>query len=413
MRVWRAVTVAGGLVLAACAGPITSATGPSTTAAGRPADSAAPARPATTAATTPPLPTATAPAPRARTVTLAFTGDLLLHQRVNAAAAANAADDPGRDYDYASLLAPIAPLVRAADWAVCHVEVPPSADNTRLHPYPTFRVPGDIARDAAATGYDSCTTASNHVLDQGPDGLVETLGVLDAAGLEHTGSARSADEARQQVWLDVAGARIAHLAYAYGFNGFVVPSGLPWLANLIDEGTMLADAAAVREQGAEVVVVSLHWGEQYQSTPNRQQLDLGPRLLASPDVDLVIGHHAHVVQPIDRIDGEWLVYGLGNLLSAQPSPVRRDELLVEVTITVAGDGGLTTGLRAVPLYLDLGSLVVYPSSPALRPPDLGAGLQAELDASQARVRSVLETGTGWGSLTFGPDPAAPPPAPLP
>jgi len=352
-----------------------------------------------------------APEPRPRTFTLAFTGDLLLHQRVNAVAAANAGDDPGRDYDYASLLAPIAPLVQAADWAVCHVEVPLSADNTRLHPYPTFRAPGDIARDVAAIGYDSCTTASNHVLDQGTDGVIETLGVLDAAGLDHTGSARSAAEARQQVWAEVAGVRIAHLAYAYGFNGFAVPSELPWLANLIDEETILADAASVRQQGAEVVVVSLHWGEQYQSAPNRQQRDLGPRLLASPDVDLLIGHHAHVVQPIDRIDGEWLVYGLGNLLSAQPNAVRRDELLVTVTVTVAGDGTLTTDLRALPLHLDAGSLVVYPSWPALRPPDLDAGLRAELDASLARVRSVLETGTGWGWLTFGLELSGAPPAP--
>jgi poly-gamma-glutamate synthesis protein (capsule biosynthesis protein) len=320
-------------------------------------------------------------------------------------AAANAADDPGRDYDYASLLAPIAPLVGAADWAVCHLEVPLSADNTRLHPYPTFRVPGDIARDAAATGFDACTTASNHVLDQGPSGVIETLDVLDAAGLRHTGSARSAAEARHQPWVDVAGVRVAHLAYAYGFNGFTVPSGAPWMANLINEDTILADATSLRRQGAEFVIVSLHWGEQYQAAPNRQQRDLGPRLLASPAVDLVIGHHAHVVQPIDLVDGEWLVYGMGNLLSASSSPARRDELLVEVTVTVAGDGTVTTGLRAVPLYLDRASLVVYPSSPALHPSGLDAGLQAELDASQARTRSVLETGTGWGELTFGPDPA--------
>lgn len=406
MRMWRAVAVVGGLAVAACAGPITSATGPSTggttVVATTPTDHVAPASSAATAAPTSTSTSPTAAAPAPRTFTLVFTGDLLLHQRVNATAAANAADDPGRDYDYASLLAPIAPLIQAADWAVCHVEVPLSADNTRLHPYPTFRVPGDIARDAAATGYDACTTASNHVLDQGPAGLIETLGVLDAAGLGHTGSARSAEEARQEVWFDVAGVRMAHLAYAYGFNGFTVPRELPWLANLIDEQTILADAAAVRQQGAEVVVVSLHWGEQYQSAPNRQQRELGPRLLASPDVDLVIGHHAHVVQPIDRIDGEWLVYGLGNLLSAQPDAVRRDELLVEVTVTVAGDGRLTTELRALPLYLDLASLVVHPSSPALRPHDLDARLQAELDASEARVRSVLETGTGWGWLTFGP-----------
>ncbi len=229
--------------------------------------------------------------------------------------------------------------MEGADWAVCHLEVPLSADGTRLSPYPTFRVPGDIARAVRAIGYDACTTASNHVLDQGADGVAETLAVLDAAGLAHTGSARSPQEA-QPLWLDLGGIRVAHLAYAYGFNGFTVPSRSPWLANLLDESRIVADADAARRQG--------------------------------------------------------------NLLSASTSRVRRDELLIEVTVTEQPGGVFRTDLQAVPLYLHSVTLVVHPSPPALRPPDLDAGLGAELDASLARVRAVLETGSGWGALTFEP-----------
>ena len=336
-----------------------------------------------------------------RSFTMAFTGDLLLHTRVNTTAAANAADDQFRDYDYESLLAPIAPLVAEVDWAVCHLEVNLSADNTRLHPYPVFRAPGDVAHDMRRVGYDSCTTASNHILDHGARGVAETLGVLDDADLRHTGSARNNDESFDNIWIETAGVTVANLSYAYGFNGFTVPSDMPWLANRIDEDRILADAARARAGGAEYVVLSLHWGEQYQHTPNRQQRELGPRLLASPDIDLIIGHHAHTVQPIDRIDGEWLVYGLGNLLSASTQAIRRDELMVQVTATEGADGTFTTELRAIPLHLDPRTMTVHRSDPRTRPPDIDQRLEAELDASWARVTAVLERGTGWPDLDLG------------
>ena len=335
-----------------------------------------------------------------RSFTMAFTGDFLLHNRVNAAAASNASDDGSRDYDYEPLLAALEPLLAEVDWAVCHMEVSLSSDNTRLSPFPVFRAPGDIARDARRIGYDFCTTASNHVLDHGPEGAAETLEVLDGAGLGHTGSARSAGEAFDGIWIDLGGVRVAHLSYSYGFNGFTIPGDMPWLTNLIEEERILSDASRARREGADYVVLSLHWGEQYVHAPNRQQRELGPQLLASPDVDLIIGHHAHVVQPIDRIDGEWLVYGLGNLLSAQADQARRDELLVEVEVSEQAAGTFSTDLRAVPLVVDGTTLVVHRSNPQTRPLDIDPTLDAQLDASWSRVVEVL--GVLWLSCPLGP-----------
>ncbi len=335
-----------------------------------------------------------------RSFTLAFTGDLLLHERVNALAAANAVDEPDRRYDYRPMMAALEPLVAGADWAVCHLEVNLSADNSRLRPYPRFRAPGDIAGDVRDIGYDSCSTASNHSLDHGPEGVTETLEVLDRAGLAHSGTARSEEEAADSIWIEVGDAAVAHLSYTYWFNGFTVPADTPWLSNQIDESRILADAADARGAGADYVVVSLHWGEQYDSEPNAQQRDLGPRLLASDDIDLIVGHHAHVVQPIERIDGEWLVYGLGNLLSAYREAARRDQLLVVATVTEDVDGRFATELRAVPLYLEGTTLTIHRTDPAARA-DVSPELEAELDASWARVRAVLEGGTGWNDLDVG------------
>jgi poly-gamma-glutamate synthesis protein (capsule biosynthesis protein) len=324
---------------------------------------------------------------------MVFTGDLLLHHRVNSAAAAHAEGQPGRSYDYRPLLERVRPWVEGADWAVCHMELPLSADGTRLETYPSFRVPGQIAFDAADIGFDSCSVASNHTLDQGVSGVAETLEVLDDAGLAFTGAARSTREAADQIWLDVGGVRVAHLAYTYWFNGYELPADAPWTSNLIDEGEILDDAAAARADGAELVILSLHWGEEYYHQPNQQQQDLGPRLLASADVDLIIGHHAHVVQPIDRVGSEWLVYGLGNLLSNTTRTAGRDELLVEVTATEQPDGTFATELEVVPLYADPVSMEVFPSSPA---PSQDHPVGDALATSWARVTGVLETGSGWG-----------------
>ena len=335
-----------------------------------------------------------------RTFTMTFTGDFLLHDRVNAVAAQNAASDPGRAYDYRPMLEPVRRWVTAADWAVCHMEVSLSSDGTRLSPYPTFRAPGQIAFDAKDLGYDSCTVASNHTLDQGLAGVIETLEVLDAAGLHSTGSARSAADASAQAMIEIQGVRVAHLAYTYWFNGFQIPTAAPWTSNLIDEKRILSDSAEARLNGAEFVVVSLHWGDQYRHQPNEQQQQLGPRLLSSDTIDLIVGHHAHVIQPIDRIDGEWLVYGLGNLLSNSSQAVRRDELLVTATVTEQPNGTFTTELQVVPLYLDHTTLTVYPTSPASRPDAIGLGIREELDASWARVLAILETGNSPDDLTI-------------
>jgi len=329
---------------------------------------------------------------------------MLLHNRVNRTAQTlgNSDSDDDLEYDYRPLLAPIEPWLQAADWAVCHMEVPLSADNTRLRPFPTFRAPGDIAASAKALGYDSCTTASNHTLDQGSSGVHETLEVLEAAGLHSTGAARSAEEAESQIWLDLGGVRVAHFSYTYSFNGFRLPSDSPWMSNLIDPDEILTRTTQARNDGAEYVIVSLHWGNEYVHTPNYQQSQLGPQLLASPDIDLIIGHHAHVVQPIDRIDDEWLVYGLGNLLSNMSAGVRRDELLVTVTVDEQLNGSFTTSLEVVPLYMDYNNVTVYPSAPSLRPNDLPDWLDQELDSSWDRVRSVLEDGSAWDDLGLPP-----------
>ncbi len=338
--------------------------------------------------------TATTAAPRL--ATLSFSGDVLLHSRVWRVAA-DPADEDG--YDFAPMFEPVRPWIEAADWSVCHLEVNLDGANENLSSFPVFRGPGAIATDLASVGFDGCSTASNHSLDRGTAATFETIEVLEAAGLRHTGTARTPEESASSTWYDIEGIRVAHLAYAYWFNGFTLPDDQPWAANLIDEQRILDDAAAARAGGADFIVLSLHWGDQYRHEPNRQQADLGPKLLASDDIDLIIGHHAHVVQPIEHIDGEWLVYGVGNLLSNQTQLVRRDELIVTATVVEQDDGSFAVDrLEVLPVFVDLDTLTIHPSGPGLRADRVPDRLDPALDASWARVNEILQRGSGWGDL---------------
>jgi poly-gamma-glutamate capsule biosynthesis protein CapA/YwtB (metallophosphatase superfamily) len=219
--------------------------------------------------------------------------------------------------------------------AICHMETPIAPAGGPYSSYPSFSVPPEIAPALAATGYDACTTASNHTYDRGADGVTRTLDALDAAGLRHAGSARTPQEAAITTLLDVDGVRLALLSYTYGFNGIPAPAGQTWRSNPIDERRILADAALARRRAADVVVVALHWGDEYDHAPNGQQQALAPRLVGSPDIDLLLGHHAHVVQPIEAVGDEWVVYGMGNLVSNQGSqgPEKLEGLLVRFTFT--------------------------------------------------------------------------------
>ncbi len=266
--------------------------------------------------------------------TIAATGDLLIHESV-----ANAARTPD-GWDFTSMFNRVAPILGQADLAVCHVESPMSPNNARLSYFPAFLVPRELADAIAHAGYDTCSLASNHATDAGREGIVGTIGALDRVEVAHAGMALS-PEARDEVTLIEAGeATVAHLSYTYGFNNGELDADESHLSNVIDQAAILDEARRARSAGADFVMLSMHWGTNYTSEPDEMQVGLGPRLLASPDIDLILGHHAHMVQPVVQIGGEYLVYGLGNFLSNQspetctecPLPTE-DGVIVHLTVT--------------------------------------------------------------------------------
>lgn len=395
---WMAAT---GLPLAACtADGDGSADGPPTPAA--PASpppapvTSVPAAPTATAPTTPPR-SARAPArtppptagPPLRAFTVAVCGDILLHSGLWGQAARDAAG-AGERYDFRPMLAGLAPVVGSADLAIAHLETPVGSPSGPFSGYPSFTVPPAILPALAHVGFAGVSTASNHSLDAGVAGIGRTIEAVRAAGLLHAGTATSAAQSQQPTLFGVAGVSVALLSYAYGFNGYRLPAGRPWAANLIDVPAMLLAARRAREAGAVVVMVAVHAGEQYVQQPNTEQRQVFRALTASADVDFVYGHHAHVAQPVTRVNGKLVAYGLGNAVADQRLPHTRDGMtaLVRLTPTAAGRYAVTS-VTPVPTWMSdtrpLRWLDARPPAAGAHSGDLRSAARWVTSAAAARV----------------------------
>ncbi|MEV4479823.1 CapA family protein [Micromonospora coxensis] len=307
------------------------------------------------------LPTATpragasAPAPTNQ-LTVVAAGDLLVHPALTEQAAADARQAGRTGHDFTRVLAAVRPRVSAADLAICHLETPLAPPDGPFTGWPAFSVPPELADAAAWAGFDTCSTASNHSLDTGMEGITRTLDNLDRVGLRHTGTARSAAEAARPTVIDVSGVKVGQLSYTLSFNDIPLPDGRPWAANLIDRDAILAAAHRARTAGAEIVILSMHWGTEYQHAPNDDQQDLARQLLASPDIDLIVGHHVHVVQPFEKVGRKWVAYGMGNLTTrfADGSPENtQDAVVPEFTFTRSASGAWeVTGVTVLPTWME-------------------------------------------------------------
>ena len=264
---------------------------------------------------------------RGRTARVVLSGDLLWHDTVWASARA----DGGGRFDFDPMFAALRPLIEGADLAVCHEEVPFAAPGAALQSYPVFAAPPAIAGWIGSMGWDVCTTASNHAVDQGYDGLVRTADLLEAAGVAHVGTFRTVRERRTPVILTTeAGVRIAIVSGTYSLNGFPPPAGHEWSVSMWDARNLIAQARAAKRAGADIVIAKYHGGDEYSAMPNAQQVALARALTASPYVDAVVGEHAHVVQPITKVNGKWVVYGLGNAVAQ--SEVSRPRAYEGITV---------------------------------------------------------------------------------
>jgi len=313
-------------------------------------------------------PTATEPDPDPDVVfTLVTGGDVLTHGPV-----LNSALRVGDgEYDFAPLMAGVRDYVEGADLAVCHLEVPVAPAGTQPSGYPVFGAPAALVQALDDEGWDGCSTASNHSMDRRYAGLEATLDAFDEVRLGHSGMARSEQESlATQTYSVRQGNRtieVASISLTYGLNGLPKPDGMPWAVDTFDADAadvqpILDAAQRARDEGADVVVASVHCCVEYRVAPSDAQRSIVEQIGASGLVDLYIGHHAHVPQPIERVsggvngDGMWAAYGHGNFLSNQDTQccvaATNAGYILTSTITVDPEGAVDVGVEWTAVTVD-------------------------------------------------------------
>ncbi|MGH3359436.1 MAG: CapA family protein, partial [Nocardioidaceae bacterium] len=337
------------------------------------------------------------------TISVAMSGDVLLHNGTWASAAADAAAAGRSGYDFAPMFESMRPFIAQADLAICHLETPLAPPEGPFENYPVFSAPPQVLRGLQETGYDLCTTASNHSVDKGFEGVARTIGAFDRNDLPFSGTASTRRQSRRTPFVDAAGAKVAVLSYTYGTNGLPVEE--PWSVNLIDPAVIKRDAAKATRRGADVVIVALHDGAEYVEEPTAHQRQIVDRITRSDDIDLVYGHHAHTSQPFDVVNGTWVAYGLGNFIAQQETvlPETYRGTTAEFTLARDGDEWSVESASFVPTlitrqgeYVD--SMRVLDARAALADPDTPAALLAKL---RETIDAVREASFGLGARQHG------------
>ena len=322
--------------------------------------------------------------------TIAATGDILPHRSLLLTLQRRTGE-----LDIDGSFEEIKPLISGADLAICHVEGAMLAEGERLRPSEILGTPPVWLREIKRAGYDRCSTASNHSLDGGLPGVDATVAAFAEYGLGQSGVASSAETVLPALET-VNGIRVAHLSYTYGFDYGRLPADEPWRANVIKPQRIIADAKAVRAKGADVVILSLHWGNTQWIKQSPFQLSVAEEVTRSGQVDLIIGAHTHLIQPISQVNGVWVVWGMGDLLTNHPvnrkwGPGTQDGIIVTSTIRRAADHRIVVERPvAHPTWCDKQhGYTVRLAAPGERASGLPAATIRGLDQSYARTKRVL------------------------
>lgn len=268
---------------------------------------------------------------------LLFAGDAMQH-----AAQRDAAKKNDGSYDFSQCFEAITPIVSAADFAVVNLETPVGCPP--YAGYPCFSAPASYASALQDAGFDLCLTANNHSLDRGTRGVRSTIATLDEYGIAHVGSYES-DSARNVALpktISINGIRIAFLNYTYGTNGISPRDGT--VIDYIDRQRISDDVEAVKMEQPDLIAVCIHWGYEYHLLPNTEQRNIAD-FLEAIGVDLIIGGHPHVIQPMELRPNRYhpekqvfLTYSLGNFISNMKTVDTRGGALARVRLQRQADG---------------------------------------------------------------------------
>ncbi|MEG4027598.1 MULTISPECIES: CapA family protein [unclassified Microcoleus] len=264
-------------------------------------------------------------------------GDIMMHSTQTR----SGYDAKKKTYNFDTFFAPVKSILSTGDWVIGNLETPLAGEDAGGYTgYPLFNAPAQLADAAKKAGFNILTTANNHALDRGEKGVIRTVANLSDRKIAFTGTATSAAEASRTLISTKNNISLAKLAYTYGTNGIPIPKGKDYLVSLIDEKKIVKDIAKARKQGADIIAISLHFGDEYQRQPNTQQKQLVENLLKA-GADIILGSHPHVVQPykIFNFPGKngktrkaVAIYSMGNFISGQNKKYTDLGVILQVNI---------------------------------------------------------------------------------
>ena len=293
---------------------------------------------------------------KSRAFTLTGLGDVMCHntQFKDAYVSSNGT------YDFNYVFENVKDVTSKDDLTIGNLETTFAGPEVGYSGYPTFNTPDALGEALKNIGVDVLSTANNHCLDKGYNGLSRTLDVLDQLGIDHAGTSRTAEEQTQILIKEVNDIKVGILSFTYGTNEINPPKQKEFCVNYIDKDFIKGRVEAARAEGAEVVIVCMHWGIEYQTTPNAEQKDLADFLFKN-GVDIILGNHAHVIEPFEKRevtleDGTtkdcFVVYAMGNFVANQNQVNTKDNIIMHMNVTVDSEGKvLIDDISYTPVYI--------------------------------------------------------------
>jgi len=285
-------------------------------------------------------------------------GDIMMHSTQTR----SGYDAKKQTYNFDNFFAPVKSILSKGDWVTGNLETPLAGKDAGGYTgYPLFNAPAQLLDAAKKAGFNILTTANNHALDRGETGVIRTIANLGDRQIASTGTAKSKATGDRTLIITKNNISLAMLAYSYGTNGIPIPKGKDYLVSLIDEKTIVKDIAKARKQGADIIAISLHFGDEYQRQPNPQQKQLVENLLKA-GADIILGSHPHVVQPykIFKFPGKngktrkaVAIYSMGNFISGQTQKYTDLGVILQVNIRKKFPEKTTeiTSIKTIPTWV--------------------------------------------------------------
>jgi poly-gamma-glutamate synthesis protein (capsule biosynthesis protein) len=336
------------------------------------------------------------PGPEISRITLAAIGDVLIHSSIWKDATA------GGTIDFRPMFRQVKPILQKADIAFANQESMMGGAGIGLSDYPLFNSPFEIGDALKDAGIDIVSMANNHSMDKREIGIRKAIERLNAIGIQYVGANSSEEDRQRDRIITKNGIKVAFLAYTFGTNGIPVPPDKPYLVNVLDKERIAADIRKVRN-AADIVAVSMHFGTEYERTPNAEQKEWA-QAAADAGADIILGHHPHVLQPVEWITSSQgrktlVFYSLGNFLAAQEQtdPYRQLGGVAEVDfVKHKMENGTVTrpeNVRFVPTYISFRNWRHYEVLPLDRVTDQMlpkvAIYRKEIERSMSQWESLL------------------------